>query len=272
MSRGIILVFLAACAVAAANPGFGQNPVPAARPDPLPALLEKLREPVDFNNAEGQIGLRDLMTFAAGRLGVPVIIGPDLAASVPIDDANQVMLKTNPGKLSLGKSLNAVLGQQAYTFLVRKDHLEIVTLETAATESRMNQEENAPTNRLPVPLVSVVLKEKPLNEAVAEISEDCDMTVIVTPQAGDAKTAFVSARMLNVPFHKALELLAIQADLRVLTRGNAYVITSQDHANTIFNDKLEREKQQAELERLKLSPLGGGLGTPPPEKEKENKE
>jgi hypothetical protein len=159
-----------------------------------------------------------------------------------------------------------MLEQRDMTFLVRKDHLELVQLETAAAETQSTRQGNTPPNRLSEPLVSMVIKERPLNEAAAELGEEYDATVIVTPQAGDAKSAFVSARLLNVPLGKALELLALQCDLRVLKRGNAFVLTSADHAHTIFNERLERERQEADLQRFIASPPAA------PPKEKENKE
>ena len=71
--------------------------------------------------------------------------------------------------------------------------------------------------------MSVIFKEKPLNEAVAKIAEMYDLTITVSPQVGDAKTGFVNARILNQPADKAIELLALQCDLRVVRRGTAYI-------------------------------------------------
>jgi hypothetical protein len=261
MSHVVLSLALATGLLTATTPALAQPAKASARIDPLSSLLAKLREPVDLHNADGEIKLRDLVSFTAERLGVPVLLGPN----VSVDDGTQIVMRTHSGKLAIGKSLNALLAQRELTFLTRKDHLEIVTLNHAATETRNPNHENGATNGLTQPLISMVIKETPLNEAVAEIAEECDATVIVTPQAGDAKAAFVSARLLNVPLGKALELLALQCDLRVLKRGNAYVLTSADHANAIFGQKLERERQLAEVEKLKPSPFA------PPD-EKENKE
>ena len=95
------------------------------------------------------------------------------------------------------------------------------------------------------------------------------MTIVVAPQAGDNKIGFVNARMLNVPADKAIELLALQADLRVIKKGNSFFVTGKDHANELFNEALEKQKQKLEVERQRNGPfgfqgLGGGLGGPPP--------
>src|SRR5262249_2966233 len=111
------------------------------------------------------------------------------------------------------------------------------------------------------PLVSAIYKEKPLNEAIADLAEEFDLNVVVAPQAGDSRTAFVSARLLNVPAEKALELIALQADLRVVRKGTAFLVTSRDHANELFAEPLEKEKMKAEVERFRK---GIDVPQPPP--------
>src|SRR5437763_558178 len=103
----------------------------------------------------------------------------------------------------------------------------------AAAEGVGRATRNAPpgaekgTVQLAEPLVSVVYKEKPLNEALADLAEEFDLNVVVAPQAGDSRMAFVTARLLNVPADKALELIAVQADLRVVRKGTAFLVTSR---------------------------------------------
>ena len=104
------------------------------------------------------------------------------------------------------------------------------------------------------PLVSAVIKEKPLNEAVALIAERYDLTVIVAQQAGDARTGFVTARLLNVPASRALELLAVQSDLRVVHRGAEFLITSREHADALFSERIEKERARIELEKFRQAP------------------
>jgi hypothetical protein len=102
----------------------------------------------------------------------------------------------------------------------------------------------------------MIFKDKPLNEALAELAEEYDVTVVVSPQSGDGRMGFVSARLLNVPADRALDLLAIQCDLRIVRKGNAFLVTSRDHANDLFGEKMERERQQIELARLRTAPIG----------------
>jgi hypothetical protein len=163
--------------------------------------------------------------------------------------------------LALQQFLKLTLDGMGATYLIKGNAVEIVPVAHAAkvTKSGTSQEEDGRV-RLNEPLVSAIYKEKPFNEVVAKIAEAYDLTVVVSPQAGDAKTGFVTARLLNVPADKALELLALQCDLRIVRRGNAYLITSKDHANELFNEKLEKERQQIEIQKFREAPAK------PPEK------
>src|SRR5262249_15722869 len=249
-----------------ARPAAAQEPAPGKKADPTVELLAKLRQPSDWKGEELQFDA--LIDVLDQKYGVAVLVneasfGGDMPAS-PI--------KMPRGKrLSLATVLRIALAPHQATFLVRKNHIEIVSVPYAIRETKNNPldgEDDGATPR--APLVSAVYKEKPLNEAVADLAEEYDLTVVGSPQAGDAKTAFVTARLLNVPADNGLELIAAQADLRVVRQGKTYLITNADHANGMFEEKLDKERKKIELERLRLTPIGplgvpgglGGLGTP----------
>src|SRR4029078_12247853 len=96
------------------------------------------------------------------------------------------------------------------TYIVKGSAIEIMPPGYAArlAKSEGYSEGYCPRQPPPLPLVSLVVKEKPLNEAGGLLAEPDDPAVVVSPQAGDAKTGFVTARILNVPAADALELLA----------------------------------------------------------------
>ncbi|MCI0701855.1 MAG: hypothetical protein L0241_12295, partial [Planctomycetia bacterium] len=151
------------------------------------------------------------------------------------------------------------------TYLVRNGAIEIVPTGFAAkvTKSAVSEDEDG-HKRLDEPLVSAIIKEKPLNEALANLAEQYDLTVVIAPQAGDAKVAFVTARMLNVPADKAIELLALQCDLRVIRKGATYFITSREHANEMFAEKLEKERELIELQKFREAKPVPPVPPPPP--------
>jgi hypothetical protein len=148
-----------------------------------------------------------------------------------------------------------ILGQVDAAFLVRRDHIEFLPIAAAGKETKnLADDEDEASPRLAQPLVSMIFKEKPLNEAIAELADEYNLTVIVAPQSGDARTGFVTARLLNTPADRALELLAVQCDLRVAAKGNAFLITTRDHSNDLFNEVMERERSKIELEKLRAAP------------------
>jgi hypothetical protein len=156
--------------------------------------------------------------------------------------------------LHLHQFLRVVLDGMGATYLVRNNSIEIVPVQYAAKVTKSTLIPAAAEGarpRLGEVLVSAVVKEKPLSEAIAKIAETYDLTVAVSPQAGEARKEPVSARLLNAPADKALELLALQADLRVVRRGAAFLVTSKEHAGEIFDEEQNKERQKIELKRLR---------------------
>ena len=231
----------------------------AKKADPTADLLDKLRKPVDLNVAD-EVRLAELADLLAAKFGVPVMVNVREFRETGIPAADDMMVKLPRAKgLSLNTVLRHTLEAHGVTFLVRKDHLELVPQDFAARVTKNLTPGDMPGGgQAREPLVSAIYKEKPLNEAVADLADEYNLTVVVSPQTGDNRSGFVSARLLNVPADKALELLALQADLRVVRKGSAYLITGKDHANELHEEAFQREMKKVELARLKITPL------PPP--------
>lgn len=230
---------------------------PGRKPDQTADLLAKLRKPIDLAKIDS-ISLKEFAVRFGETIGTTILINE--AAFKGIDpDANPggMEIKVQQFKaLSPTTILNHLLSQLDATFLIYKDHIAIVPIAFAAKETKnVASTEDDESVRLAEPLVSMIFKEKPLNDAVAELAEEYNLTVVVSPQSADARTGFVSARLLNTPADKALELLALQCDLRIVRKANAYMITSRDHANDLFNERLERERNKIELDRLRNTPI-----------------
>lgn len=233
------------------------------RKDATADLLARLRKPVDLipGNTVKLTELADLLTEKYGvNTTINVSSFTTLVGEAPAD-SEIAMLKVKG--LPLGATLRQVLSEKGATYLVRKSHIEIVPIGVAAKEAKIPGIDDDGTTRLTQPLVSAIYKEKPLNEALADLAEEHDLTVVLAPQAADQKAAFVSARMLNVPADKAIEMLALQADLRVVKKGSSFFVTSKDHAGELHNEKFEKEKQRAELDAIRTPAFPFGQGQPP---------
>ncbi len=217
------------------------------------------------------IPLFELLQDFSKRFGLTFTINEEAfkqVGSPNVKEEKPNVAATRLRDVTVRQFLNVILDGMGATYLLRNGVIEIVPVHHAARVTRALLAEGGDESgrvRLAEPLVSVIFKEKPLNEAVAKVAEMYDLTVVVAPQAGDARTGFVTARLLNVPADQALELLAVQCDLRVARRGAAFLITTRDHANDLFEEKWERERKQIELQKLREAPAKPP-GPPAPEK------
>lgn len=236
-----------------------------AKKDATAELLSKLRKPIDVSATDELLqGFADLVSE---RYGVPVTINFNAFQEINHENASDMMVKMQKVKgLPLATVLKQTLAEKNATFLVRKGHIEIVPIVTAAIEAKVSGADEGSVVRLSQPLVSAIYKEKPINEAFADLAEEYDLTIVLAPQAGDNKAGFVNARLLNVPADKAIEMLALQADLRVVKKGSSFFVTGKDHAHELFNEALEKKKQLLEVEHSRNAPFGfpmGGLAPAP---------
>jgi hypothetical protein len=251
--------FLMAVAIGlafASSPAVAQNPA-GRKPDQTADLLAKLRKPLDLEK-HVEIPLEDFASHVGEKAGLAILINEAAFRAVdPNANPGTMTLKVPQLKaMALTTTLPLILGQVDATFLVRKDHIDIVPIAYAAKETRnvVQTDDDSPV-QMAEPLVSMIFKEKPFNEAVAELAEEYNLTVVVSPQSGDARTGFVSARLLNTPADKALELLAVQCDLRIVRKANSFLVTSHDHADGLFQEQLDHERAKIEVERLRTAPF-----------------
>ena len=266
---GLVLFGATLHRVAVADEPKGGKAAPA---DPTAELLAKLRQPIAL--PAGEVTLAEFAAAVEKATGIGVVVneGAFRGEGAADDDGTPVRPVRFKGA-SAAAVLRLTLAKHGATYLVRRDHVEIVPAEYARKESREATRADANGDPIaPHPLVSAVFRERPLNAALEELAAEHDLTVVIAPQAADQKAAFVTARLLNVPADRAVELLALQADLRVVRRGAAFLVTSKEHAEGLFNERQERERQKIETENMRHPPagmlgfagnLGGGLGGQP---------
>ncbi len=259
MSRFLLV---AVCGLAfSAAPAFADDVKPAAKKkDATERILDALSQ--EFAIKEGanvnEIPLFELLQDISKRYDLPVVLNEEsfkAAGQANIKEEKPKFAATTVSGMTVHQFLNTTLDSLNAGYLLKNGVIEIVPLRHVAkvTKSATSEGEDGRV-QLNEPLVSAIFKEKPLNEAVAKVAEMYDLTVTFSPQAGDAKTGFVTARILNLPADKAIELLALQCDMRVVRRGTAYLLTSRDHANELFNEKLDKERQRIEVQKLREAP------------------
>ena len=274
MSRLRMPALACACALAlTAVPTAAEETKSAAKKtDQVEAILQALGSEVQVPETTNivDVPLFELLQDISKRYKLTFIVNEDSFRQAGVENIREArprLAATQLRGLSGHQFLRVILDSMGATYLVRNNAVEIVSTAYAAkvTKASASQNESGQT-QLDEPLVSAVFKEVPLGEAVAKIAETYDLTALVSPQAGDARTGPVSARLLNVPADRALELLALQADLRLVKKGNAYLLTSQNHAAGLAEERLEKERQKIELERLREAPVFPPPAPPRPEK------
>jgi hypothetical protein len=251
------------------EPGAKAEPKPAKKVDAAAEILAALGQPFQLRDGLNinDVPLFELVQDISKQTGVSFTINETsfkvVGQSNPKEE-KPVLAATQLRDLTLHQFLALTLDSMGMVYLVRNGTIEIVSVQHAARVTRAGLTEEGEFVRLKEPLVSVIVKEKPLNEVVAQLAEAHDLNVVVLPQSGDARTGFVTARLLNVPADKALELLALQGDLRVVRRGAAFLITSRDHAKELLDENLEKERKNLELKKLRDGPMGPAVPPPPP--------
>lgn len=228
--------------VAVADEGKGEKKAP---PDPTAQLLAKLRQPLVLKGDE--LPLAEFAVQVEKATGIGVVVN-DAAFRQDGEAPDNLTVQPPRFKGDAATVLRLALATRGATYLVRRSHIEFVPIAVARREARLPEADKNGEPLHPYPLVSAVVRERPLTDALADLAADHDLTVLVSPQVGDQKSAFVTARLLNVPADQAVELLALQADLRVVRRGTAFLVTSKEHADNLFSERMDREQRRAELE------------------------
>jgi hypothetical protein len=233
-------------------PAPAQNAEPKKAKGSTEAIIETLHSnQVQLSEMNlNEIPCSELLALLSKRHGVTFIIMDkqfEQQGTQNIVERRSPLTTVATKGIALHRFLGVWLASMDATYLVRGDYVEIVPLGLVANAGPMAAGPAAQ-------LVSLVVKEKPFNEVIEKLAEQYDLSVVITPQAGDARTGYVSARLKNLPPETALELLAVQNDLRVIRKGAAFLITSREHADALFSERIEKERARIELERLRQPP------------------
>jgi hypothetical protein len=170
-----------------------------------------------------------------------------------------------PGReTTLARRLKQVLARvqvpSGATFLVRRDHIEITTLNqvNAALGSdapRQPLDDAAEIKPIEVPLVHLLVERRPLEDVLRTLADQSDSSIMLDVREGEKGKKLVSANLLNAPLDSALFLLGEMAELRLVRLDNVYYLTTPEKAQSVEAAwKLFLQRQR--------SPDLGGFGIP----------
>lgn len=197
------------------------------------ASYEKDLQTTPFPEVLGDLAKRYNITFVVDK----VAFG-DAAGALSDAKADRLSTSRLDG-LPVGTFLDIYLrglSVENVTYLVRPDYIEITTREAAQKEAGLPEAiEEAKTAgepgevvrakaRMNLPLVCVAVKDKPLGAVLKDLSRVYGLNVVVEPGVREQLNTQLTERLLNVPADTALEVLAGQAGLSVVRKGNVFRI------------------------------------------------
>jgi hypothetical protein len=138
-------------------------------------------------------------------------VAKTLVGETPIAPMKNVRLET-----VLRKVLARVASPSGATYTIRRDRVEITT-------NQAQQQEfwpNAPDGMEPYfPLVHATFEKTPLDEALKDLSERSDVSIVLDVKAAEKAKPVVTAHLANTPLDTAVQLLAEMSDLRSVALG-----------------------------------------------------
>ena len=239
----MIRILIALAVVCLGGPLFGQKS--KSEPDPFEALLKTLETSrVEFEKPFDGTTLRSLKVLLEKKYAIKIVVREDLfklaggKGDFILD--RKFKLDSNLSGITLHSFLLVMLMDIDATMLIRKGYIEITTWQARSlrfddplAEKFRKGEIPLPDSIRDAPLVCAVIRDQPVQHALEKLALHTVYTVIVTAQAADDAKTQVSARLMNVPFPTALDVLALNAGLKVVRRDNTFIVTTVEHAGTL---------------------------------------
>lgn len=194
-------------------------------------LTTVLFSPVTFAIDNPQMTLLDTLDALANRYDVTIEFNeaalrqeaPD-ALKTPI--APERRLPPLKATMTLDRWLNHLLARvPPLTYMVRGETIEITTI--PAQRSEIWGSYDGPY----LPLVHATLEQKPLVEALRELSDQTGLNIVLDNRVTDKGTVPVTARLSNVPVDTAVRLLADMAELKPYLIDNVLYVTRPEVAD-----------------------------------------
>jgi hypothetical protein len=255
-------------------------------------LANKLMERVTLKDPLDNVPLKEAVKTLSEGYGITLLVDANsfpnnLAAVAALDAAddspvlNQKISVPAMKNVRLGTLIKEVADQVHGFYLIYPDQIRIVGLTKAYTLTKPLKADYSierPINHQPGyavdpepdegslvpqdvlimsaidPLTAVSFNEKPLEDALKEISVRTNRTIVVANQAGESKKTPITARFTNVPVDRAVETIAEMAGLKMFRKGNVLLVTTPARAKEL--DPAPPPRPQI----IGNGGLGGGIG------------
>jgi hypothetical protein len=232
-------------------------------------LAARLASRVTFSGVEADpnVPLQEVLDMLAARFDLAFAINEAAFKAEGVEDvkaahvAEQGIPKMADTRLDtvLRRILARVPAGSGATYLLRADGIEITT------GDRLMQEVWGITYAGPLlPLANASFEKRPLEDALRELADATDFTILVDAQAAEKARTPVTARLANVPLDTAVRLLADMADMRSFLVANTLYVTTRTKAAALEKqEKQWREENEQSGPRVgagRLAPVRGAAG------------
>jgi hypothetical protein len=178
--------------------------------------------------------------------------------SIPVADRPLPKMPKVRVERLLRKALARIPCQSGATFLVRRDAIEITTVNAAQAEVR-------PGGGVNLPLAQLDYEKVPLEEVLRDLSTSNDYNILLDPRAAEKAKNLVTARLSNVSLDNAVQLLADMADLRSVQLDNVLYVTARENAVVLERELREKRNQgvptaQTIVPVMPMPGMAGGFG------------
>jgi hypothetical protein len=212
-------------------------------------LIDRLTDTVMFDGFDDpRFTLQDALDYLTDRYDLSFdvdekafakALGKDKPRSILAEPVATTPIPKMRG-LSLERVIEKVLERvevdSGATFLIHKDQIFITTGAAASKEVLGD-------STLPLPrLLHRRMEKRLLRDALEEIAEYTDATVVLDESVGDKAKETVSASFLNVTPETAVRIVADRTGLTVIRIDNVLYVTTSEKAAKLRED-IERDKK-----------------------------
>jgi hypothetical protein len=219
-------------------------------------ITDRLAERVEFCGFDDpKLTLQDALDYLTDRYDLSFDVDekafakafgkdkPKVALAEPVANPPLPKMRGVTLELLLRKLLTRLDVESGATFLIHRNQI-VITTGSAASEEVLGDSERP----LP-PLVHRIMEKRLLKDALEEVAEQTEITVLLDESVGDKAKETVSAKFYNTPIDTAVRVLADKANLSMVRLEKALYVTTHEKAQAL-RDELARERGERAREHM----------------------
>jgi hypothetical protein len=224
---------------------------PAAQADDRRALelARAMQQPVMFDGfpADPKMTLQEALDWLADRHDLTFSVNEEAFKTDRVEEvlgrpvAEKALPKLSNVRLDfvLRTILARIPAGSGATYVIRRDRVEVTT-QAAVRAEFWGGDFKGPY----LPLAYASFDKAPLEQALEELADASEYTVVLDGRVGDKAKAAVTARFANVPLDNAVRVLADTAGLKSVQVGRALYVTTKENAAALEAEAKEQAKPQ----------------------------